>query len=148
MEAIELVGYICDSDGRHPNKTKVSKILSWGPCKSKTEVRAFVGTVGYFRIWISFYIIRALPLYALIKKDIEFYWGEVEQAAMEDLKQALANASALAVVNYTLNPRTGEIDEIIVLVDASGEGWGGVLCQMQKEKRRPVRFESGLWVGP
>jgi hypothetical protein len=147
MDSIELVGYVCDSNGRHPKQTSVSKIASWGPCKSKTEVRAFLGVVGYFRVWIENHASRASALYMLIRKDIEFFWHEAQQAAMDDLKQALINAAALASISYALNPNTGVIDEIIVLCDASGIGWGGALCQTQQGKRRPIRYESGLWKG-
>jgi Integrase zinc binding domain/RNase H-like domain found in reverse transcriptase/Reverse transcriptase (RNA-dependent DNA polymerase)/Chromo (CHRromatin Organisation MOdifier) domain len=145
VDSMELVGYVCDSDGRHPNKSKVSKILAWGPCEDTKGVRAFLGVIGYFRVFIFDHAVRAAPLYRLLRRDAPFRWDETEQASMDILKEALANAASLVSINYMINPATGEIDEIIVLIDASGEGWGGCICQVLDGKRRPVRFESGLW---
>ena len=147
MRAVEILGYVCDSDGRHPSETKVAKILAWGPCKSATDVKAFMGVVGYFRAWIPYLAEMAEPLFSLLKKGTPFIWGEHEQEAMNEVKEALAGAAALASIAYEADPESGEIGEIVVLVDASGHGWGGVLTQVQEEKRRPIRFESGLWRG-
>jgi hypothetical protein len=33
------------------------------------DIRAFIGLVGYYRIWIKGFAIIAYPLYNLIKKD-------------------------------------------------------------------------------
>jgi hypothetical protein len=66
---------------------------------------------------------------------------------MNDLKKALASAVVLAAIEYGAEKETGVMGEIIVAVDACGEGWGGVLMQVQKGQRRPVRYESGVWRG-
>ena len=145
MPAIDLVGFICDSDGRHPDLTKVSKILSWTICGDRRDIRAFLGLIGYFRAHISHHTILAGPLYELLRKDAPFIWGKKQQQALDDLKAALAMAAALITIQYEPNPDTGEIDEIVIIVDASIDGWGAGLLQIQEGKRRPVRFDSGLW---
>jgi len=43
---VTVVGQRCTYEGCIPDQTKVSKILSWPTCKSKTDIRAFLGTMG------------------------------------------------------------------------------------------------------
>jgi hypothetical protein len=43
---VTVVGQQCTYEGHIPDQTKVSKILSWPTCKSKTDVHAFLGTMG------------------------------------------------------------------------------------------------------
>ena len=60
---------------------------------------------------------------------------------MSALKAALTTAPALVKIIYS--DRAGEI---ILAVDASLEGWGGVLMQLDNQgKKHPSRYESGLW---
>ena len=47
---INIIGYICDTDSRHPNTSKVLKILDWPECTNITSARAFLGVCVYYRI--------------------------------------------------------------------------------------------------
>jgi hypothetical protein len=59
---------------------------------------------------------------------------------MKILKKALTTAPALIAINY--EPGAGEI---ITAFNISGRGWGTVLMQEDKQKkRRPSRYESDL----
>ena len=60
--------------------------------------------------------------------------------AMDLLKFALTSPPALVLLNYT----EGVVD-IILAVNASLEGWGGVLMQLVKGKRHLSRYKSGIW---
>jgi hypothetical protein len=69
-------------------------------------------------------------------------WGEEQQASMDTLKEALTSAPALRTLNYSEGA-----GEIILAVDASLQGWGAVLQQVDAVtgKRHPSRYQSGLW---
>ncbi len=69
---LKIVGYICDSDGRHPNTSKVLKIFDWPECTDVTSTRAFMGVCVYYRIWIKDFAQVASPIYHLFKKNIPF----------------------------------------------------------------------------
>ena len=45
---IKIVGYICDANGRHPDTSKVLKILDWPECTDTTSARAFIGVCVYY----------------------------------------------------------------------------------------------------
>jgi hypothetical protein len=92
---ITVVGHVCTYEGRIPDKTRVATIEKWGPCRTLTEVRAFLGTVGVCRIFIRNFAHRAYALTHLTKKDIPFYFGPEHIAAQDDLKQALLESPAL-----------------------------------------------------
>jgi hypothetical protein len=57
------------------------------------------------------------------------------------LKHALTNAPALVKILYT-----EEAKEIILATDASLQGWGAVLMQLDALGQQHLsRYESGLW---
>ena len=119
------------------------KISQWRECQNPKEERAFIGCCVYYRIWVRNFAVLAKPRYELLKKNIEFVWTQVCDDAMDILKEALKNTPALATLDYT-----DDAGEIILAVDASGEGWGAILQQVIDGKRYPVRYESGLWSEP
>ena len=77
----------------------------------------------------------ASPLYALTRKDTEFYWGQSEQVAFDHLKQILIDAPVLAFPNFDR--------EFILETDASGVGLGAILAQKQQDGTvRPIAYGS------
>ena len=67
-------------------------------------------------------------------------WRKEQVEAMDLLKLALTTLPALVSVDYI-----AEVGDIIFTIDASLEGWGGVLIQLVQGKRHPSRYESGIW---
>ena len=137
---IKIVGFICDANGRHPDTAKVLKIIDWPACTDITTARAFMGVCVYYRIWIENFALIATPIYHLFKKNVPFQWGSEQIEAMDLLKHALTNPPALVSLDYSQGA-----GDIILAVDASLDGWGGVLMQLVKGKKHPSRYESGIW---
>ena len=44
---LKIVNYICDADGRHPDTSKVLKILAWPEYTNVTSARIFMGVCVY-----------------------------------------------------------------------------------------------------
>src|SRR5258706_3818075 len=125
-------------------KLKYEKIVDWKPCKSVTEAKGFLGICVYYRIWIRDFAIQADPIYRLTrgKKEKDFFWGPEQQAAMDDLKDALTHAPALKPIDYKADGK------IILSIDSSQLGWGAILQQEEKlgsKKRHLAWYENGLW---
>ena len=138
---VRIVGFVCDKDGRHPESSKVAKILDWPECHNPTELKGFLGLCGYYRIWVLGFAIIAAPLYQLTRKNVVWYWTTEHSDAMTQLKIALTSAPALVTINYDEGA-----GRIIMVFDASKTGWGAVIMQEDKDgKRHPVRFEGGVW---
>ena len=63
------------------------------------QVREFLGTVGYYRLWILGFAEKARPLYEGSKESKNWTWTEPMRQAFQELQQALLKAPALALPN-------------------------------------------------
>ena len=63
------------------------------------QVREFLGTVGYCRLWILGFAEKARPLYEGSKESKNWTWTEPMRQAFQELWQALLKALALALSN-------------------------------------------------
>ncbi|KAA3473031.1 DNA/RNA polymerases superfamily protein [Gossypium australe] len=91
-----------------------STILEWKPLRNVSEVRSFLGLVGYYRRFLKGSSMIATPLTKLLQKDVKFEWSEKCQQKAPVLVQ----------------PESGK--EFIVYSDASLNGLGCVLMQEGK----------------
>ena len=118
-----VLGHLCTIDGRIPERSKVDVIVKWTWCNSLSEVRAFLGTVGLFRIFIRNFSHRANALIKLTRKDVPFEFGIDQVNTMEDLKHAVVNSPALRPIDYH------SIAPVVLAVDTSNIAIGYFLCQ-------------------
>src|SRR5208282_2998171 len=81
-EEITVLGHRCTRKGRLPDKSRLAKIVNWGPCKDLTDVCAFLGTIGVCRLFIKNFAHRAHHLVKLTRKEAEWEFGSEQQAAM------------------------------------------------------------------
>jgi len=140
---LNVVGFVCNSEGREPSADKVVKILNWKEPENTTEAKGFLGLCVYFRIWVKDFGPIAEPIYRLLKKGMKWHWDpELQGKAMKTLQNAMTTAPVLIRIDY--GPEAGEI---VVGVDASLEGYGGYLGQRdpKTQRVRPARYESGVW---
>jgi hypothetical protein len=116
----------------------VIKILEWRAYRDVKEAKAFIRVVVYYRIWVVGFAIVAAPIYYLMKKGVVWNWGPEQDRAMESLKTAITQALALVGVFY------GDGAGLVILaVDASLNGWGCTLMQLDAKGRR-MRVGCGM----
>ena len=142
MRGIEIVGFLCDEEGRRPSVEKVEKILRWPTPRNVKEARGFIGIAVYYRIFIRRFSVIAAPIFVLFRKGARFVWTADCQLAMDTLKRAVTQAPVLITLDFSSSAL-----RIFLHVDASTSvGWGAVLSQQQNDGSiRPARFESGIW---
>ena len=121
LRGLKMVGFIYDTDGKHPESLKVIKILEWTRCDTQRDVRVFLGICVYYRVFIENFATISEPLFCLLRKEVVFDWGNEQQEAMMMMQQALTTAPALRPIDYNSE------GQVILAVDASNEGWGAVL---------------------
>ena len=137
---VVILGHKCNYEGRILDDSKIDRIRNWPACKNLSDVHAFLGITGYLHIWIKDYSAIARPLVNLTRKDIPFAWQAPHEQAMQSLKNAIVESSALISLDYTTNRA------VYLSVDSSIRGVGWILAQDCADGcRRPSRFGSILW---
>ena len=80
-----------------PGKTKV--INDWPIPSNISDLRSFLGCVGYYRQFIRHFAKIAEPLYKLERKGTAFRWSKESNEAFQRLKRALISAPILAYIH-------------------------------------------------
>ncbi|GJU01533.1 putative reverse transcriptase domain-containing protein [Tanacetum coccineum] len=131
-QAIIFLGHVIDSKGFHMDPAKIESIKDWASPKSPTEIRQFLGLVGYYRRFIKGFLKIAKPMTKLTQKKVKFEWGDKQETTFQLLKQKLCSAPILALPEGS--------KDFIVYYDALIKGLGAVL--MQRKKRRWLELLS------
>ena len=100
---------------------KIEAVVNWKLPKNVSEVRSFLGLVGYYRKFVERFSKIAAPLTKLTRKDVKYDWIDACQQSFEELKGRLTSAPVLALPNG----RYG----FVVYSDASRQRLGCVLMQ-------------------
>ena len=93
------------------------------------QVREFLGTAGFCRLWIPGFATLAAPLYPLTKESGEFRWTSEHQKAFENIKEALLTVPALALPDLTkpcilyVDERAWGPEEFLLRLLGPGRGW-------------------------
>ena len=92
------------------------------------------------RIFIEHFAEIACPLVQLTRKGVEFVWGEAQQSAMDNLKQRVISAPAVAPIDYASNSL------VIVAVESSFIAVAWIVYQLDEQGRwKPSRYGSISW---
>jgi hypothetical protein len=118
---IHYLGHIVSEEGIVVDLEKIEAIKSWPTPKNVSEVRSFMGLVGYYRRFIEGFSKVAHPITSLQKKGTKFEWTTKCEESFQHLKELLTSAPILKVADPD--------EDFVVCTDACKEGLGGVLTQ-------------------
>ncbi|GJU24469.1 putative reverse transcriptase domain-containing protein [Tanacetum coccineum] len=121
---VQFIGHVIDSQGIHKDPAKIESIKNWASPKTPTELRQFLGLVGYYRRFIEGFLKISKPMTKLTQKSVKYDRGDNEEEAFQLLKQNLCSTPILALPEGTKN--------FVVYCDASHKGLGAVLMQKVK----------------
>nr|GEU41701.1 reverse transcriptase domain-containing protein [Tanacetum cinerariifolium] len=107
--------------GLHVDPAKIEAVKNWEAPTTPTEVRQFLGLVGYYRRFIEGFLKIAKPLTKLTQKHKKYIWKGNQESAFQFLKQKLYEASILALPEGN--------DDFVIYCDASLQDLGAVLMQ-------------------
>ena len=116
-----FLGHVILADGVSVDPRKIEAVVNWKPPKNVSEVRSFLGLIGYYRKFVEGFSRIEAPLTKLTRKDVKYDWVDAYQKSFEELKDRLTSAPVLALPN--------EKDGFVVYSDASRQGLGCVLMQ-------------------
>ena len=124
LREVSFLGHIILEEGIRVDPKKIEVITEWKPQRNVTEVRSFLGLVGYYRRFVKGFSMTAALMKRLLQKNVRFEWSEKCQASFEKLKGFLTEASVLTQPTYD--------KEYVNFSDVSLNGLGCVLMQEGK----------------
>ncbi|MCI17029.1 RNA-directed DNA polymerase (Reverse transcriptase), partial [Trifolium medium] len=95
MKKISFLGHVISSEGIAVDPTKVNAVLQWSTPESISEIRSFLGLVGYYRRFIEGFSKLAMPLTQLTRKNQPFVWNKDCEESFQELKRRLTTAPVL-----------------------------------------------------
>jgi hypothetical protein len=116
---IHYLGHIISKDGIVVDPENIEAIREWSAPKNVTEVRSFMGLVGYYKRFITGFLRTTHPITSLQRKEKKFQWTEDCERSFQKLKQLLTSAPILRIADSN--------EDFVVCTDACKEGLGGVL---------------------
>lgn len=144
-DSVQYLGHIVSANGIAPDPDKVSAVQQWKVPTKPTELRAFLGLAGYYRRFVKGFSQTAGPLHKLLggypaKKTKPrvpgpaWQWTEECDLAFSCLKQALIQAPILSFADFSL--------PFLLYTDASHQGLGAVLSQVQEGQEKVIAYAS------
>ncbi|KAI3638678.1 hypothetical protein MIR68_003176 [Amoeboaphelidium protococcarum] len=131
----KYLGYVLSKDGLSMDLRKVEAVLKWPNPKNVNEVQMLLGFLNFYRRLIKNFAKLTMPFTLLLKKDVQFCWGEEQKAALEQMKKVFADPQ------FLMHPN--EEKPFIVETDSSDFAIAGVLSQYDENgELRPVAFYS------
>ena len=140
---IKYLGHVVSKEGVSTDLDKIKAVTEWPQPTTVMEVRSFLGFVSYYSRFIPKFSKVANPLNKLLqnlewtpsqKKKIKVPWGPEQQEAFENLQRLCTESPILAYADFKA--------PFILHTDASGDGLGAVLYQVQEGKQRVLAYAS------
>lgn len=131
---VAFLGHVVTPEGVKPNPDKVMAIKNWPIPKTETELRGFLGTLGYYRRFIKDFAKIVKPLTKPLRKGEKVVHSEEFVETFNKCKIILTSSHVLQYPDFT--------KPFILTTDASNFAIGAVLSQGPIGQDRPVAFAS------
>ena len=119
-----------------PQEVKINKILNVQRPQTKKELRSYIGMISYHRKFIQSFADQAKPLTDMLGKGqpSKLKWSYAAEKSFQFFRQALSKPPVLQLPDMD--------KDMVLAVDSSGTGIGGVLMQEHEGMLRPVMYIS------
>nr|KYP68981.1 Retrovirus-related Pol polyprotein from transposon opus [Cajanus cajan] len=129
-----VLRHIISSRGIQVDPTKISVIAQLPYPSCVREVRSFLSHAGFYRRFIKDFSKKALPLFSLLQKPIEFDFDDRCKKAFDCLKRALTTTPIIQAPDWTV--------KFELMCDASNYALGAVLAQRVDKSPRLIYYAS------
>jgi hypothetical protein len=89
QEEIHYLGHIISNQGITVDRERIRAIEGWPKTRNVSEVRSFMGFVGYYRRVIEGFSMIGHPINSLQKKGVKFEWTLDCERIFQHLKHLL-----------------------------------------------------------
>nr|GFB67211.1 hypothetical protein [Tanacetum cinerariifolium] len=86
ISIVQFLRHLIDSPGLHVDLAKIEAVKNWASPTTPTEIRQFLGLVGYYRRFIKDFSKIARSLTKLTQKNKKYIRGEDQEIAFQLLK--------------------------------------------------------------
>ena len=132
---VEYLGNMIGREGIRPTTEKTETLETWPSPQNVTELKSFLGLLGFCRRYIADLAQISAPLNVLLKKGAPWQWGADQQKAFDKLKRRISSTPVLAIPSGSA--------ELVLRCDASREAMGVALYQRDSQGYlQPVEFKS------
>lgn len=128
------LGHTITKEGLKPNDDKITAVLNYPLPKTTTEIKSFLGLVGYYRRFIKDFAKITQPLTTCLKKRNKIIIDQKYIDAFNKCKELLTHAPLLQYPDYD--------KPFILTTDASNIALGAVLSQGQIGSDKPIAYAS------
>lgn len=143
-EEVKSLGHVINKEGIRLDPGRVEDLRNMASPTTMTEVYRWIGAINYCSSFLGpDYATILAPITEVVKNRVvdtdkpprqEFFWGEEQERAIQELKNRLTSAPILKIFDNTLPTR--------VVTDGSSTGVGATLEQQHGEVWFPVMFMS------
>ena len=128
--SVAYLGHRISGEGISPDLERHKDLLTKPKPTTVKELQSFLGFTNFFRTFIVNFAEKTFPLTKLLRKSTPWAWSEEQEKAYKQLLSDLTNPPVLAHYDPDC--------ELEIRVDASDEGLGCVLVQINKEGERQI----------
>ncbi|KAI6687682.1 hypothetical protein NL676_024510 [Syzygium grande] len=76
LSRVGFLGHIVSRDGISVDPAKIEAITKWPRPTSVTEIQSFLGLADYYMRFVEGFLLIAMPMTRLLKKDVKFEWDD------------------------------------------------------------------------
>ena len=130
QSSVTFLGHWVSEEGLQPDTRLLDSIREIRPPTTVSQVRSFLGLVGYYRRFIKEFSNISAPLNQLLEKNKLFEWTAKCAEAYEKLKAVLLQQPVVSYSDFTIPFR--------LYTDASNVWLGAILAQQQDGKEHII----------
>ncbi|KAH0636086.1 hypothetical protein KY289_036001 [Solanum tuberosum] len=97
LQSVAFLGHIMSSEGIQVDSQKKKAVKQWPIPTSATDIRSFLGLVGYYRRFVEGFSSIASPLTKLTQKKVKFQWSDDCEKSFAELKTRLTTTPVLTL---------------------------------------------------
>lgn len=131
---VQYLGHTLTTDGLKPNNDKIKVVLDYPIPQTQTEIKRFLGFIGYYRRFVKDFSKITQPLTACLKKGKKVVIDSKYEEAFQKCKELLVNAPILQFPDMS--------KPFVLTTDASEVAIGAVLSQGSIGSDKPVAYAS------
>jgi hypothetical protein len=132
QQEVKFLAHVVSPAGIQTDPDNLEAVREWPRPKDKHQIRSFLGLCTYYRRFVKGFADIAKPLHKLTEDKTPFIWDKESGTAFRSLKISLCTSPT----------------QYILDTDASNNGIGAALSQVQEGEERVIEYYSKVLSNP